>query len=275
MMCHKFLAAIDPYLDDELSVRDVLRLHGHVLRCERCRRVMGSEADLHALLADDAARIQPPESLRERVLHRVAAEAGGDASVAPSEARADPGPLASLSAVVAATLLVVLLLLVPLMPAQRELTELAPIAAELAAKHLLYSGEASALELRTSEAARMTAWLEPRVGLSLNLPRLDAPNDRLLGGRVSSLADIPAAYLLYERGGRRISLFVVGPVPGTRGGALEKVVDGAELYTMNLLGVVLAWWEHEDEGHLYAAASTGDPAELEAFALLCVRTRRR
>ena len=94
---------------------------------------------------------------------------------------------------------------------------------------------------------------------------------QLVGGRVSSLADAPAAYLLYDWGGHRISLFVTRTVSDGRRGGSERPADGVELSTAALRGVALAWWEEEDEGQLYAAASTGDPSRLRQFALLCMR----
>src|SRR5919197_2666876 len=74
MTCNSFVRAIDAYLDDELPVMDILRLYGHLLSCGHCHRVMGSEAALHSLLAEEAARDQPSGALRERILQRVAAE---------------------------------------------------------------------------------------------------------------------------------------------------------------------------------------------------------
>jgi mycothiol system anti-sigma-R factor len=71
MACDEFLAAIDAYLDEELSIVDILRMHGHLLSCECCYRVMESEATLHSLLAEDAASDQPPGSLRERIIQRI------------------------------------------------------------------------------------------------------------------------------------------------------------------------------------------------------------
>ncbi len=39
MTCDEFLRAIDAYLDDELSVMDILRAQGHLVACEFCHRV--------------------------------------------------------------------------------------------------------------------------------------------------------------------------------------------------------------------------------------------
>ncbi len=103
MTCDEFVRAIDAYLDDELSIMDILRVHGHLLSCELCHRVMGSEATLHTLLTEDAARDQPPERLRKRIIQRVVAEdierSGGPSEARSSSARArrrqPPGSLRS------------------------------------------------------------------------------------------------------------------------------------------------------------------------------------
>jgi anti-sigma factor RsiW len=278
MTCDEFLRAIDAYLDDELSVMDILRAQGHLLSCEFCHRVMESEAALHSLLAVEAVAAEPPASLRERIIRRVAGEEDGKAWVSSGPARTFRSrlePFAWLPAALAATALVGLLLLALWIPASRGPGNLVPLVAEVAGKHLLYSsGQRSALEVRGSEPSEMVGWAKRRVGLSLRLPRLDRADDRLVGARVSSLVDAPAAYLLYERDGRRISLFVTRSVPGTDRGGSESIVDGVELYTATLQGVALAWWEDEDEGRLYAAASTGDADAVREFAFLCIRSRR-
>jgi mycothiol system anti-sigma-R factor len=272
MTCEEFVRAIDAYLDDQLSIMDILRMHGHLVSCEMCHRVMGSEAMLHALLTNDAAQDQPPESLRERILRRVVAEEVEGAS-RRFETRSRPGAFAAFSALFASALLVGLFFVVPWMPGNREREDLVPLAAEVAAKHLLYtSTQAPALEMRTSDASEMARWLGRRAGLSLKLPDLDRTDGRLVGARVSSLADGPAVYLLYEWGGRHLSLFVTRPLLGANRGGAEEVVDDIALRTATLRGVVLAWWEEEDEGRLYAAAFTGDPSALRKFASLCIRT---
>ena len=276
MTCHEFVRAIDAYLDDELPVMDILRLQGHLLGCGRCHRVMGAEAALHALLAEEAARDQPPGALRERIIQRLAAEEQVGPSGTRRDARSRPGSFALLSAVLAAAMVVALLVLVPWMTESRKSADLVPLAVEVAAKHLLYSDRpGSGLEITTSEPSNMTRWVERRIGLPLKPPELDQADARLIGGRISSLADAQAAYLLYERGGRRISLFVTRSVPGVSGGGSRSLVEGVELSTSALRGVVLAWWEEEDEGRLYAAASTGDPDRLREFALLCIRGGKR
>ena len=269
MICDEYLSAIDPYLDSELSVFDVVRMHRHLVGCERCRRVMNSEVALHALLSAEETQDQPGPSLRDQILQRVSAEDNG-----VSDVRMGRGRFAVMSAVLTGGALVAVLVLL-MISGSTGRKPLAPFATELAAKHLLYSrGPGDLLELKTSDANRMMAWLESRLGSSQRLPRLPGANDRLVGGRISSVEDFPAAYLLYEVGGRKVSLFVTKLLPGIRLGAKEEHIKGVELYASVINGVTVAWWEDEDAGRVYAAVSTDRPGQVLDFVLLCAKGER-
>ena len=71
MRCDDFLAALDIYLDDELSIADSARMQGHLLLCRRCREVSDSDATLHALLVKDGMTDQPSASFRERIIQQI------------------------------------------------------------------------------------------------------------------------------------------------------------------------------------------------------------
>jgi anti-sigma factor RsiW len=268
MKCHEFVRAIDLYLDGELSVMQTLRMHGHVAFCESCRRVMASEATLHSALTVETQEEEPPVSFRERILARVAAEAAQSPQSHPRARR-----FAFLWGVLAGALAAGLLLTVPMLSGGKRSESLAPVAAELAAKHVLYSeGGGGPLELSTSDSSQVSGWLEPRLGFEVDLPHLPGPDDRLVGGRVSTLADAPAAYLLYEWGGRRVSLFITRRLHGAGLRGTRQVVDGVELKKSVFHDVALAWWE--EENLLYAVATRGGETNLLRFALLCARNDR-
>ena len=271
MTCHQLLGALDPYLDDELPVPDVLDMHTHLAGCESCRNVIASEAALRALLTADAVRDEPPDSLRARVLQRV-----GPAGPEPGDARPRAAPLRLLPVGLAGWGLTALLVVVAVIAGGKGPEFPAPLAAELAAKHLVY-GEAPspALALTTADATQMASWLAARLGFAATLPLLSRPADRLVGGRASTLGDVPAAYVLYEHGGRRLSLFIIEqPLPFAKLGWAEREVEGVEIYTAAVGALQLVWWEDEADHRLYAAASIGGEQDLLEFALLCVRSGR-
>ncbi len=262
MTCDEVPQVIDAYLDGELSVATTLQAHEHFAGCENCRRILESEAALHGLLAQ-AARAEPvPSELRSTILRGL-----------PTGERARIYPARRLIVRFGVVSGFVGLAVLGWLATERLLpSPMTPLAAELASKHLLYGeGHGGALELVTSEPAKMGSWFQGRLGFPVRLPSVAARPERLIGGRVSSVADVPAAYALYDRSGRSISLFVARRVPFARRGWTERHVDGAELYFASLRGVALIWWEEKQADRLYAAASGGDEDALVDFALLCIK----
>ena len=264
MTCSDIPRVIDAYLDGELSVGATLEAHEHFATCETCRRILESEAALHGLLVQ-AARAEPvPGDLRSNVLCSLPT---GEPAIHPTRRLIVRFGIVSGFVGLAA---------LGWLASERLLPHpMTPLAAELASKHLLYGeGHGGALELVTSEPTTMGTWFQGRLGFPVRLPAVAKRPERLVGGRISSVADAPAAYALYDRSGQPISLFVTRHVPFARRGWTERHVDGAELYFASLRGVTLVWWEEKPADRLYAAASAGDEDALVEFALLCIKGGR-
>jgi len=264
MTCQEIPGVIDAYLDGELSVAATLQAHEHFANCENCRRILESEAALHGLLVQ-AARAEPvPTQLRSDIL--VGLDTGMP-RLHPARRLVARFGIVSGFVGLAALAWLGTELIVP--------RPMSPLAAELASKHLLYGeGHGGALELVTPEPTQMGAWFQERLGFPVRLPPEATRSERLVGGRISSVADAPAAYALYDRSGRPLSLFVTRRVPFARRGWTERHLDGAELYFASLRGVSLVWWEDKQADRLYAAASGGDEETLVQFALVCIKGAR-
>ncbi len=262
MTCDEVPRVIDAYLDGELSVSATLQAHEHFAVCENCRRILESEAALHGLLVQ-AARAEPvPTELRSSILCNLN-------TAQPARLHLARRLVVRFGVVSGFVGLAVLAWLATERLLPRPMT---PLAAELASKHLLYGeGQGGALELVTSEPMKMGTWFQARLGFPVRLPAATQRPERLVGGRISSVADVPAAYALYDRRGQSISLFVTRRVPFARRGWTERQMDGAELYFASLRGVTLIWWEDKPADRLYAAVSGGDEEALIEFALLCIK----
>jgi anti-sigma factor RsiW len=266
MTCPELLQAIDPYLDDELSVLEVLRVQGHLLRCEPCRTGMESEARLHALLEADALQDRPSAALRERILQRLATISPGQTSSERPRWR-----VTAWHAVPVSVMLIVAFLVGALIIRFPGASIVPPLIEEVAAKHRMYAGAADPpLDMKTADVAQLISSLTDRVGFPVKAPPGLRSGERLIGGRVSSLVDAPAAYVLYERGNRPLSVFIARqPGPGLPE-ENKWVVDGVELYTSRIRDLTLVWWE--DGALVYAAASKADSRDLADFALRCIRS---
>ena len=267
MTCQELASYLDAYLDDELSVTETLRVQGHLAICRVCRGIVNSEAKLRQLVEADAVEDRAPEELRRRVLRQVAQASRGQVEVPPPSwtFRAPALLVGALAAGVALAGLFAVWACVRAAPNP----VVSPLTADVASKHLAFSGREDALQLQTPDSDRAAAWLRERLTFPVKLPPFARPGERLLGARASSVADSPAAYLLYERDGRRTSLFIFREVPGLAGASATRWVEGVRFYTSSLQGTPVVWWE--DAEVYYAAASDTGTQDLTEFGLLCVR----
>ena len=268
MTCHDTLTALDAYLDDELTVLEALRVQQHLTRCVSCRRAAETEGALHGLLAAEAMHEAPPAALEERILREVRAEARAGAGRPRWRPRFIPSPAWLPRRALAGLLLACVVLPGTGGPAD------APFAGEAVARHLVDATRATPdLGLVTPDASRLGGWLRQRLGFDVDVPPAAGRGERLRGGGVSTVADRPAAHVLYEgEGGQRVSLFVMRQWPRAPAEGSEESIDGVDLYTTTLNGVSLAWWA--DHGRLYLALARAGATDLRRLAVLCIRQQR-
>ena len=175
MTCEDVPSVIDAYLDDELSVTAILEAHEHFAVCDNCRRVLESEAALHGLIVQAARAEAVPTTLRRHIL-------GNLRTTEPARSR-PTRRLAMRFGIVSG--FVGLAVLGWLGTERITPHPLTPLAAELTSKHLLYGeGRGGALELVTSEPAKMGTWFQGRLGFPVRLPSGARRPERLVGGRV-------------------------------------------------------------------------------------------
>jgi anti-sigma factor RsiW len=84
-----------------------------------------------------------------------------------------------------------------------------PMADALQAYRLFATDSVRPVEMDASDAGRLQSWLSSRLGRPLALPNLSTYGFALLGGRLLSTAEGPAALLMYQDPhGQRISFYV-------------------------------------------------------------------
>ncbi len=88
-------------------------------------------------------------------------------------------------------------------------TEMATLVQEAVAAHRVYSVDPHRpVEVAASEEETLVRWLSNRVGRQLQAPDLSGQGFTLVGGRLLSVTEGPAAQFMYENtDGRRITLF--------------------------------------------------------------------
>lgn len=104
------------------------------------------------------------------------------------------------------------------------------------------------VEVRSDEEAHLVAWLSNVLGAPLKAPRLADAGYLLVGGRLLSATDGPAAQFMYEdKGGRRLTLYVVTD-PTQRGKTAFRYAEEK--------GVAVFYWIDGPLGYALAGKMT-------------------
>lgn len=266
MICKELTRYIDAFLDDELSVIENLRVQAHLVFCGDCRAVVKSEVSLRSLIEADALQDSAPTGLKEKILRQISEMPQPERSRFPRIFSLRPRAFFAGLLAGAATVGLILFLAAYLFWGPPG--NVSPLVAEIVAKHQIYSRDVATLQIGSSDPIEVSSWLRERLDFPVKLPPLARPGERLLGARLSSIADGQAAYLLYERGGRRISLYVFKALPTLLSSGLPKSVAGVQFFIATLEGKPVVWWE--DQERYYAVVSDSGTNDLIEFGLLCV-----
>lgn len=269
MICKELTKYIDAYLDDELSVMENLRVQAHLVFCGECREIVKSEVTLRSLIEADALDDRAPEHLREKILQQIG-ERPARVATRPHDVSTFR-PRIFFAGLLAGAATVGLTLFLAAHLFRRPADNVSPLVAEIVGKHQIYSRDVATLQIRSSDPIEVSSWLRERLAFPVRLPFLARPGENLVGARLSTIADGQAAYLLYERAGRIISLYIFKALPALLSSESSKSVAGVQFFTSTLGGYRAVWWEDQDR--YYAAISDGGINDLIEFGVLCVKGR--
>lgn len=251
MNCIEFEVSLHPYIDGELSPEGMQAADSHAVACPACAVLARGLRELRAIV-----RRQPRETSPSDLRARIAGLVRHD----QRRRRWRPWLLVPASAVVA---LVTGAMLVTTRPA-------APLIAQLVDKHLAYAQLERPAELASSDRGDIARWFLERARLRVPVPDFSPAGIRLVGARLVDARERKAAYLLYEKGATRLSVFAV-PIRRSDAGfsGHQVTYHGGRYSTKALKGLRTVSWS--DEGAMFALIST-----LDADALLdCAERLRR
>lgn len=199
MTCRELHDLISAYVDGEASSAERARVETHVASCGSCGERLASYRALRHAVARLEGSERPPEAVLARVealRFRLKTPRGGFLRVA------------AWTGAVAASLVVAFL-------AGRAWfggSEPESLAEELIADHMKYVPEAMAAQVTSSEPEHVRRFFEGKVPFEPVVPSLEGAS--LIGGRLCRIRGYYEQLLFYERGGRKVSLYV-SDRPGT------------------------------------------------------------
>jgi len=230
--CEELRACLDAYLDRELDVAHSLDAQGHLAFCMDCQWAYAKEQELRALMKTRLRREAAPRELHARIRASLAA-ADRLSSWAHVGRSLRWAALPALALVLLALAFGLRAVIAPSLP---------PVVSELVSQHQVYSRLDAPAEIVSADRDAVAGWLQRRARFEVPVPDFSPAGIRLVGARLSSLSDREVAYLLYEKGGRRVSLFAFArrgiPLPTT--GWIE--VGDSHFYVTTVRGLEMVLW---------------------------------
>jgi mycothiol system anti-sigma-R factor len=240
LRCAGISRFVDTYLDGEFAETDRAEFEGHLGECESCRGKVRVQADWKAAIKAAAPREQAPAALRNRVARSIARESRPMLSWRAWAVRAMP-------AAAAVGLLATFMI---------SKVQWSPVAADIVAKH----AKMTPLEVSGGND-QVRKWYADKVDFPVRVPQLCRQQPcSLRGARLSSIADKPAAYLVYDVNGDKVSVFIFDatdlPIETRR----RQVIGNREVYFDQEHGYNVALFR--DRGVGYAIASDLDQEQM-------------
>jgi anti-sigma factor RsiW len=242
MTCQHMRDRVQAYADGELGTEGVLEIEAHLARCPACREDFERQrAFAHAITTLYPHR-EPP----------AAVEAGVRSALSASSRRR------LLHGGVAAALL--LAASMAMLVRARHADSMPPEVRAAIGLHRAAQGGAVSLGLASSDIAEVNRWLRSALPFTTELPAVETQGFTVRGAAAVDLAGQRAGHVLYQAGGRPVSLFVL---PARDWPAMgEAVRSGTVEFRWIEAGPdrVMAW-RHDPVAYLLVSDAARAPAE--------------
>jgi anti-sigma factor RsiW len=213
------LALLEAYVDDQLTVSDVLRVEVHVAECERCRIWLQDRRALIARIRSTPLRYSLPPEVERAIRRPLTPERLGTTRPWWTQALAAGVVTGLLGLWVGHSL--------PQRPDQGD---------EWVSAHVRSTLSAHSVDVLSSSHHTVKPWLSSKLPFSPPVPELDGQGDLLLGARTDYINRMAVAALRYQHGNHQIDVFVWPSSQGPAPRASVTPIEGFRLATAQVPG---------------------------------------
>lgn len=199
MDCQKTKEYLYPFLDGQLDDQTNLLVKEHLESCPLCSLEWKQEKKFDSLIRQNISCEKAAFSLRETVLNRIEQT---------QELRPLPFTFYHIRPAIA-TILAVLIIAIVTIPSILKKPEGLPVFSASILSHTKFLQGALPIELASNNPNQIKNWFQGKLDFALNIPDLSSKGANLVGARLCHLREREAAYLIYEKNGHYISVFVI------------------------------------------------------------------
>jgi mycothiol system anti-sigma-R factor len=191
MRCEDVRRFAQVYLDGEFDENDRRAMETHLKECPQCQHQVEYERRFQAAIRARVPRVRAPEELRERLQEKL---------LRPQGRRWPYRQVLLWSSVPAAGVLVLMLSIT--------WTVTSAFSPRLLEEAVDRHSQQAPVEVATENLGDVEEWFRSKVNFHVALPPFSDREFRVVGARLSHLAERQAAQVRYRQGGRNYSLFV-------------------------------------------------------------------
>lgn len=247
MRCKELETELLSFLDGELADAERREVETHIAECKDCASLLEEQRQLKRAVRSHLRDTELPSGLAERVRGALAASQ-------PEIITPPTSFWSSLWPRVRAPFGVLLPVAAALVLVLGYVETVEPVINSAVTKH----SRNLPLEV-TGGPAEVQRWFDGKVPFAVSTPRLE-PIASLRGGRLSHLGDRDAAYLQYEQGEHKISVFVFDPAGLRLPYPRRHVIGGHEVFVDGSRGYHVAVFR--DRGLGYAITGNLDEQDF-------------
>jgi len=195
MACEQWQDQLDLYADGELESAQARTFSEHLRECPGCAAAALERVQMKRSVQMAGQRYSPSAELRQRISKSMV--------IKPHRQSGWLWKILALPALSLVILSVTINLYVGRESARRQRAY-----SELADLHVAALASATPVDVLSTDRHTVKPWFQGKIPFTFNLPELQGTEFTLLGGRVTYLAQIPGAHLIYQLRKHEISVFI-------------------------------------------------------------------
>ena len=243
MTCEDLSIYLSAYLDDELELRESLRLERHLDECLDCRQLQETQMALRSALRDPGLYARPSAEFANRIRSAVRRQARQEArqnSTWFDSLRLPSWRWVAATAALAIAVAAGSLLVTHSVRASHEQL----IASAVLTSHIRSLQPGHLVDVPSSDRHTVKPWFQGKLDFAPPVPDLSELGWVLAGGRLDYLDGRPVAALIYQRRMHNINVFV-WPHQGTAEDTIQQ--ENAQGYqTLHWSDADMTYWVISD-----------------------------
>lgn len=202
----------------------------HMDSCEQCNKLAEVDSLLEYRISEGFQQVEPPREFFARLEM--------DIMSAERTERVEILSTSPWKKLVPALAMAALVLIIVLNPFGGKIGSIDQIGSYALANHL---NPELTMAFKMEDVADVTGWFESRVGFSPHLPRRNMQGLTLLGGRECYWGKNKAAYLICDKSGKKVSVFIIDP------STLDFTLERDRSYSIQDRGHEIKIWKEKEQ----------------------------